>query len=224
MCWRKSDFRSPTFYEFDDIFVINLQRLVLSAQKELGAHLWICFTPMSVLFIFFEIFFSDFFRSFFFDGEKIQIFLWKNLGRKKNLKNFRRKKKSIFFRPKIKSIYFGVKHIQRRAPNSVWARRTISLKLLIIRRYRCICPPPSDPFGQKVRGGQMGSVKSWVILWCHKISPARRRRDFFPVLKANSPLEIVILWYKKCIFFAPAAGLIDVLPDFLESSDRALRN
>ena len=30
----------------------------------------------------------------------------------------------IFLRKKNKSIYFGVKHIQRRAPNSSWAART----------------------------------------------------------------------------------------------------
>ena len=45
---------------------VFFKRLVLSAQKELGAHLWICFTPMSVLSIFFEIFFQIFFSLIFF--------------------------------------------------------------------------------------------------------------------------------------------------------------
>ena len=72
-----------------------------------------------------------FFVDFFLSGKKNCFFCEKNLGEKKS-ENFSAKKKSFFFRTKIKSIYFGVKHIQRRAPNSVWARRTISLKLLII--------------------------------------------------------------------------------------------
>ena len=83
------------------------------------------------------------------------FFVEKKSSAKKNLKNFRRKKRAkIFFRPKIKSIYFGVKHIQRRAPNSVWARRTISLKLLIIlmdidRRY---------PFKVRARPKSLGDL------------------------------------------------------------------
>ena len=98
-------------------------------------------------FVFFREFFPRFFFVDFFLWENFLFFCWKNLGRKKS-ENFRRKK-NIFFRTKIKSIYFGVKHIQRRAPNSVWARRTISLKLLIIlmdidRRY------PFNSFGKKL--------------------------------------------------------------------------
>ena len=92
------------------------------------------YSNVCTFYFFRDFFFRFFFRSFFFDGEKIQIFLWKNLGRKKKIwKIFGEKKDPKFFsRTKIESIYFGVKHIQRRAPNSVWARRTISLKLLII--------------------------------------------------------------------------------------------
>ena len=79
-----------------------------------------------------------------------------------------------------------------------------------IRGYRCICPPPpsaSDPFDQKVRGGTDGfaEILSNPVM-SQNISSAPQAR-FFSVFKANSPLEIAILWFKKCNFFAPAAGL-----------------
>ena len=87
----------------------NFKLMVLRAQTELGALLWICFTPKYMLLIFVRFFliylffrrkfFRFFFAQDFFSTKKSEnVFPTKNLGRKKNL---------IFFSKKIKSIDLG---------------------------------------------------------------------------------------------------------------------
>ena len=85
------------------------------AEKFLSEKISIAKFPL-----FFWKIFDFFLKSEF--SKKIRFFLRKKIAKKKQKK---------YFSKKNKSIYFGVKHIQRKASNSVWALRTIIMKLKV---------------------------------------------------------------------------------------------
>ena len=102
---------------------------------------------MSFCFFFEKIFFCFFFADFFCPTKKSpafqEIFRFFENG-KKSCVFFSDKKKSAkknqknIFSEKIKKTYSGVKHIQRRASNSFWARRTKCLKFVrVFGRFFC---------------------------------------------------------------------------------------
>ena len=108
----------------------NFKLMVLRAQTELGALLWICFTPKYMLSIFvrkknWDFFFRRKIFRFFFSPK---IFSQKNLNFFPVKKKWAKKKSEKKISKKIKSTDIGVKHIQRWAPNSFWALRTSRLK------------------------------------------------------------------------------------------------